>query len=329
MNDSPTKNQADNEALFGFAVISDTHDAVYCGLGQGLTPEAVKLINKMKPEFVIGVGDLVSGGGDCLKHEGKVDLITQLNELRDKVLKPLKAPFVPLAGNHDFESKYSSGKSYPRRIWKKFWKKNRKYIFEPARSNGSSKNHRFTHRGIGFSLISYYGNYGLYQDELDWIEENVQRGDFVFRHINPYGIAEANPFYSGIAMRDYVVKEIERLPGLLKKKRVRALFSGHTHAFYDGICDGLRFVNTGALGVRAMEYIIGWRNSTFKNRQAFVWVDVLKNLRFKINFYVWDPTKKRFFLFDKRRFPKTIRARKRWRIFFREGAAALCTSCRH
>jgi hypothetical protein len=113
---------------------------------------------------------------------------------------------------------------------------------------------------------------------------------------------------------------------LLKRKRIRALFSGHSHAFYDGVCDGLRYINTGSTGRRAMEYLIGWRRSPYKDRQSFVWVDVADDKSFKVSFYVWNG--RRFVKFDKKHFPATIKAKNKNRLFYREGVKAVCRAQR-
>lgn len=318
------------DSLFRFALISDTHDAVYCGLGQELAQSAAQYINTLRPSFVVGVGDLVSGGGDLLPDYRKASLQEQLVEFKEKVLKELSVPFIPISGNHDLEAKYSSSADYVRSIWRNFWLANEEFILPCARrSGGALLNHRFEYAGIGFSILTYCGDYGLYQEELDWIDRNVQEGDFCFRHVNPFGIAESNPFFGGLALRDYGIKDLSRLPRMLLRKKVRALFSGHTHAFYDGISEeGLRFVNTGSLGKRAMAYIKGWRYSSWKNRQAFVIVDVFSDKTFSVNFYVWSEYRKRFELFNKKNFPRVVEAKSRWRILFREGAAARFLSCR-
>lgn len=307
---------------FSFAVISDTHDSAICGLGQGYTTSAIRLINKLRPAFVVGVGDLVAGGGDC-RRVGGANVVRQLKEFRRKVLKKLTAPFVPLAGNHDLEAAQSLNPSYPARAWMKFWKDNQKHLLLSIRCKNNLCSQRFVYNGIGFSLVTYYNTYGLTHYEMNWIRRNVKQGDFVFRHINPYGLSCANFFACGFAMRTYgPVKKLHLLTDLLKKKRIRALFSGHSHAFYDGVCDGLRYINTGSTGRRAMEYLIGWRRSPYKDRQAFVWVDVSANGKFKVSFYVWNG--RSFVRFDKRHFPPLIKAENKNRLFYREGVKAVC-----
>lgn len=311
---------------FSFAVISDTHDKSYCGLGQGYTPAAIRLINKLNPAFVVGVGDLVAGGGDC-KRVGGPNLIRQLEEFKHRVLMKLKVPFVPLTGNHDMESALSLDKDYATKVWKKFWAANQKYLLPQLRFKNNLCSQRFVYKGIGFSLITYYNTYGLTHHELNWIRRNVQKGDFVFRHINPYGLSCVNFIICGFAMRtNGPVKNLYTLTDLLKRKKVRALFSGHSHAFYDGDCDGLRFINTGSTGRRSMEYLIGWGRSPYKNKQAFVWVDVDESGSFKVSFYVWNEST--FVKFDKRHFPAVIKAKTKNRWIFKEGVKAMCRAHR-
>ena len=307
---------------FSYAVISDTHDKGICGVSQGRWNDmAIKIINRKKPDFVVGVGDLVAGGGDCKYLWGPANLKNQLKEFKRRILDKLQIPFVPIAGNHDYDTRMSWNKRYAKKEWRKFWRKNRKKVLRSARYSFLGS-HRFVHKGIGFSLIDYYGTYGLTKKEMKWVSRNVRKGDFVFRHINPFGLS-CDGTSCGFAMRNYSLKP-RKLTRTLVKKKVRALFSGHTHAFYDGICDNLRFVNTGSLGKRAMEYIRGWGKSPWRNRQAFVWVDVYTDGTFQVNFYAYHPAWRQMVLFDKRYFPSTIRCYRINRGLYTEGVAATC-----
>lgn len=317
---------AEGRIKFSFAIISDTHTKGICSIAQGRWIKlAVDIINKKKPDFVIGLGDLVAGGGNC-KLIGGPSLYKQLVEFKKVVLEKLRVPFIPISGNHDFQTLLSTSTSYARRTWTKFWNSNQKYILPAARGNFGAISRRFMHKGIGFSLIGYYDTYGLDRKEVDWVNNNVGWRDFVFRHINPYGISCEENVWCGRAIRSYRVRNFEILPEILKRRNARALFSGHTHAFYDGVCKGLRFISTGSLASRSMEYVHGWKNSKYKNKQAFVLVEITEDLSYRVLFYVYNPNTKKMELFNKTNFPAVVKAEKKFRGFFYEGIKARCLS---
>ena len=317
---------------FSFAVISDLHEETSCGLGYGpILEAAVDLINRLRPAFVVGLGDLVAGGGDCLawgKGWPERDLEKQLLELDQRVLSRLEVPFVPVGGNHDLTSLGSRDPTYPRNTWNAFWRTHRHRVLAQARPGLTQKSSRFTYRGVGFSLVGYYDTFGLHPSELSWIRKNLQPADLVFRHINPWGVSCIGEGHCGIAIRNWPIKRMELLTQTLRARRIQALFSGHTHTFFDGWCGGMRFVNTGSLGTRSMEYLKGWDHSPYKKRQAFVWVDVLTNASLRITFFVWDPAKKAYRPFDKRSFPATVTAERQNTPYFEQGLAATCVANR-
>ena len=302
--------------IFSFAVISDTHDANQCSSKQGKWADmAIGIINKEKPDFVIGLGDLVAGGGDC--GGGNNGIEEQLEEFKKVYLDKLNVPFVPMAGNHDFSKEPAHAKT----AWDNFWNNNKDKVLSNGSFSGYPRSYTFTHKGIKFDILDYYGNYGYNKAEKQWIESNVNSGDLVFRHVNPYGVTNAR-----FAMRSTGnIKDYEQLTELLKQKKIGALFSGHTHGFYEGICDNLHFINTGSLGVRSMEYALGIA-SEFQKKQAFVWVDVLSDKSIEVSFYYYNGTE--LVKFDKTNFPETIETKKMTRTkegnTYYEGVAATC-----
>jgi predicted phosphodiesterase len=312
---------------FSFAIISDTHSSYACQTGQGpRLRDAIGVLNARRPDFVLGLGDLIAGGGDCGNWAGpkKAPAHDQLIELRQVLLEELEVPFGPVSGNHDLTPAGSRDREEPTRAWTQFWRTNRRYLLPAVRKADPSKSFRFTYKGVGFSLISSYGTTGLKAREMQWIRQHVQPGDLVFRHVNPFGISCGLGGDCGCSVGHQRLRRPEQLVTLLKKKRVHTLFSGHTHAFYDGVCNGLPFVNTGSLGDRAMESLQGWHDSPYRKRQAFVWVDVLRSGKVRITFHVWNPTGGCFRPFDPAQFPAVIKTRPRPRVGQFEGITATC-----
>ncbi len=317
---------------FSFAVLSDTHNHHRCQLGQGRwVSEAVKWLNARAPAFVVGDGDLVAGGGDCQLASWRQpdDLAAQLDELRRVLLVPLRAPFVPVSGNHDLADRRSRDPHYATRTWSRFWASQAAELVPGARRLAKHTSVRFEVQGVGIVILGYYGDETLHREEIAWASAHIRPGDLVFRHVNPFGVSCLEPGFCGIAVEHGGDLPPARLTDLLRWRGVAALFSGHTHAFYAGVCDGLPFVNTGSLGRRSMEYVRGWDDSPYAKRQAFVWVDVLRSGAIRTTFMVWDEARERFMRFDPVAFPPVVEVEKAERFKgVQEGVPAVCVSLR-
>jgi 3',5'-cyclic AMP phosphodiesterase CpdA len=76
---------------FTFAIFSD----LYGGERAGVFDVAVAQLNLLRPELVLSVGDLIDGGTEDL------DVLQQQWTNFDKKIAKLKAPVLPVGGNHD------------------------------------------------------------------------------------------------------------------------------------------------------------------------------------------------------------------------------------
>lgn len=222
---------------FSFAVISDTHSHHACRAEQGpRLKDGIAALNAMKPDFVLGLGDLISGGGDCGQWSGakKVPAHDQLIALRRVLLEELRVPFVPVSGNHDLTPADSTDREEPTRAWTKFWRTHRRYLLPAVRQMDASESFRFTYKGVSFALVSSYGTVGLKAKEMSWIRKNVRVGDLVFRHVNPFGISPAAGLCLGGRAQDrqaaYHLPRVERLLRLFPALRSKALPCSHQDA---------------------------------------------------------------------------------------------------
>ena len=85
-------NDPDN---FQFAIVSDRHG----GMRPGIFEKGVEKLNLLMPEFVMCVGDLISGN-----TEDSLEISRQWDEF-NQIVSELKVPFFYLAGNHDISNK--------------------------------------------------------------------------------------------------------------------------------------------------------------------------------------------------------------------------------
>ena len=79
---------------FKFAIVSDRNG----GMRPGIFPDAVRKLNLILPEFVMSVGDFISGN-----TADRATLEKEWAEF-DAELKPLKVPFFFVPGNHDINN---------------------------------------------------------------------------------------------------------------------------------------------------------------------------------------------------------------------------------
>ncbi len=312
-------------------MISDTHDFRRCRARQGrFLAKALPLIRRIRPDFVVGLGDLVAGGGDCVNAPGPVQpLSEQLEAFRKVLLERLDVPFVLVEGNHGLQKWGSADPKVPRKVWEAFWMQSARFLLPQTRfTKKYRRSYRFRYRGQWFSVLGYYGTFGLDPRELAWAKANIHPGDIVFRHINLFGISCSDPTDCGFAIRSTKIPDYDQLFHLMRKRKIRALLSGHTHAFYDGLCGGIRFINTGSLGQRSMEYVKGWDESPFRGSQSFVLVEVPRKGPVRTRFFVFDPECDCFSPFDPAQFPARVQAKKVLHWKYVEGVEALCITQR-
>lgn len=81
-------------SLFQFAIVSDNTG----GAREGVFADAVRKLNMLRPEFVMSVGDLIEG------YTQEDSIINSEWDDFHTMLKPLKAPFFFLPGNHDISN---------------------------------------------------------------------------------------------------------------------------------------------------------------------------------------------------------------------------------
>ncbi|MCD6597415.1 MAG: metallophosphoesterase [Bacteroidales bacterium] len=95
---------------FQFAIITD----LWGGNRPGIFEDAIKKINIMYPEFVLSVGDIISG-----KTMDTVQIGQEWNEV-NHLISDLKMPFFYLPGNHDISNQVMA-KEWEKRFGKRYY----------------------------------------------------------------------------------------------------------------------------------------------------------------------------------------------------------------
>jgi 3',5'-cyclic AMP phosphodiesterase CpdA len=198
-----------------FAVIGDRTG----GHEPGIYGQIVKEIQRMKPDFVLSVGDMIEGYTD-----DTVEIKRQWAEYLE-LIKPFSMPLYLIPGNHDIWNS-TSLKLYKR------------YIGDPYYSFDIGKSH--------FVMIDnslYYTDSTFVQEQkeqIEWLINDLDENKdaeytFVVCHI-PYWIETR------------AVGRHDTLHTIFSHYGVDAVFTGHYHSYFSGMYDNVMYTGVGSSG---------------------------------------------------------------------------------
>jgi len=205
---------------FSFAVLGDTQNFELPDSSGGFV-KAVGQIEKMKPDFVMTVGDLVdscSSPADCASY---------------KAWKNIAKPILPITyevvGNHD--RIVSNDNETEKESADKEWQN---YFNLPTK--GPTGFEKFTYSfDAGNSHFVVLDSerpkeHEIGQDQLDWLEQdlsaNTKENTFVFYHEPAFPMS-----YKVGQSLDYHPKERDAFWTIIDKYNVTAVFNGHEHIY--------------------------------------------------------------------------------------------------
>lgn len=204
---------------FNFAIVSDNSG----GRRPGVFEDAIQKLNKLKPDFVISVGDLIDTKDfklDSTKFDDK--LIKERWLEFNNITKQLKVPFFYVAGNNDI--------------------RNSKMEAHWVKQFGSTYYH-FKHKTALFIVLnsedkpgSEYGE--ISEHQMNWLKTTLKENasaswTFIFLH-RPMWLYENN--------KDW--KKIEELT----KNRTLTVFAGHHHTYSKATVNGHNYYGLATTG---------------------------------------------------------------------------------
>jgi len=202
----------------------------------GLYGKAVEEVNRLRPEFVMTVGDMIEGyteDSTILKEEWEEYLA---------LLEPLSVPVYHVPGNHDITSDPLEA----------FYER---YI-------GVDANYSFDHRGVHITIFDnsrWESSEELPQEKIDWLIDDLQKNNgadynLVFMH---------KPFWYNTT----ALGEPDTLHSVFTAFGVDGVFTGHYHRYFSGEYDDISYTSIGASGARLPD-------NQFGLMQHFAWVTV-------------------------------------------------------
>ncbi len=222
------------ESPLRFVVIGDRTGGNVTGIYENIIAE----IDRLKPDFVITVGDMIEGYTTDNERLHK-----EWNEYLDQVA-PLSMPIYYTPGNHDI----SMDQMLP--IYQE-------YIGNPY--------HSFNIRSYHFVVLDnsrWETSNEMRSEQLDWLEKDLgEHKDaeltFIFFH---------KPFWLGSIAKG----KSDVLHDLFKEKGVDAVFTGHYHEYFSGRYDGIIYTSIGSSGGACQPGPTGLKHH-------FAWVTVNKD----------------------------------------------------
>ncbi|MEI6633980.1 MAG: tetratricopeptide repeat protein [Chlamydiota bacterium] len=215
---APETPGADDRNAFRFAVLGDNQPHSAFALPNKVYEEILDRIEKLKPDFVVNVGDIINGSTNPrISRRQVVDF--------KESSKRLSMPYYVAFGNHDM-------------AW------NPKIIEEMVGPLYFS----FNHKGAHFVLLNtdFTGQHlSIVGKQLEWLKEDLRRNAgakpiFVFLHRPVFAV--------GSGPDSMKREEREKLHALFLAHGVSAVFSGHQHLYHVEEHDGIRYYITGGAG---------------------------------------------------------------------------------
>ncbi len=137
-------------ANFQFAIVSDRNG----GNRPGVFEKGVEKLNLMMPEFVMCVGDLISG------YTTDTALITKQWDEVNQIISNLKVPFFYLPGNHDITNKVME-KEWEKRYGKRYYSFNYKNVLFIILDSNDDDDYNLTRQQTDFVLKTLKENQGV------------------------------------------------------------------------------------------------------------------------------------------------------------------------
>lgn len=236
--------------------------------------KAIEKLRAIKPDAVLVTGDMVSGEKKGLDYKG------MWKGFRDTVTLPLTQSDLPMLitpGNHDASG--WKGFENERAIYKNEWTTyHNDYLSKNQNIRLiSMENYPFYYsfaiKNVFFMSIDATTQLELSAAQKTWLE-NQSKNSTGFKH---KVVFSHYPFHPIAVQResDYIADKSNTVFKMLKANGVNLFLSGHQHAYYPSVWEGVRFVSQACLGGGPRKYI----GTSKVSEYSFTMVDFLDEIR--------------------------------------------------
>jgi hypothetical protein len=225
----------------------------------GYAPEAraaVRRIVAMRPDAVLGVGDLIAGQRVSPRLD-RSRIESMWDAFNAEILAPLNAAgihFLPVPGNHDASAE--PGFALERRLFVEQWNRNRPEV-EIIDGEGYPLRYAAAMRGVLIIVLDATTPGPLPAPQREWAARTLHAATGLGVRL----VAGHIPIRAFAYGREREVLGDGALEAVLQGRGVDAYLSGHHHAFYPGVWAGLLHVSQGCLGAGPRKLIGAHRRS--------------------------------------------------------------------
>jgi len=247
------------------AVISDLNGSYGSTRYEASVDRAVARIIALKPDLVISTGDMVAG--QRRPHLARTDVERMWQAFHQHVSDPLAAAGIALAvtpGNHD-GSAYG-GFELERGIYAEQWGL-RKPDVRFLDDAGYPFYYAFEVGDVVFASLDATVLGHLPARQMDWLRALLARNGTGEKRVVVFSHLPLWPFARG-REREFIGDPA--LQALLGQAHVDLYLSGHHHAFYPGVKDGVALVSQSCLGAGPRRLI----GTSHKSPQSFTLIEI-------------------------------------------------------
>jgi len=269
---------------FSFVFLTDIHLTPQRNAITGLK-QAIKVVNELKPDFVITGGDLIM---DALGQ--RYSLADSLYDLYIETVKALKIPIYNTMGNHEIYGIYSRSGADTL---------NPEYGEKMYEARIGESYYSFDHKGWKFMILnsvedthrnSYVGKIDKMQ--IEWIKSELAKTDpripIVISTHMPFITANTQRHEGSTVANDStsVIYNGKEVLELFNNHNLKLVLQGHLHMVEDIYIDGIHFVTGGAVSAA------WWNGPNQGTEEGFMLVSVKNNeVTSKYIDYGWEVKK--------------------------------------
>jgi len=280
--DGPSSKNNRKAKALKICVISDLNSSYGSTSYSDDVKAVISQLGLIKPDIILCAGDMVAGQKASLSEE---NINAMWGSFKNTVLNPvlkLNIPFGFTVGNHDASPSYLTD----RKLSQKFWKDN---IEATGLDFVDSSHYPFYYSYIKSNVffMSWDAAGAKIDPEVyDWMKTQLNgklakkaRLRILTGHLPLYAIVDSKN------KTGEVNSDPEAALGFFKQHGLDLYISGHQHAFYPAIKDGIRFLNAGCIGDGPRKLI----GNTTDAVKTYTLVEVPKRKPIKFSYKTYIP----------------------------------------